>query len=367
MATATVMKVLWKKLKEVGTDILPELKDAFVNVFKKDGVIWNAIGDLFDWIGGLFKKTKDSIVGIGQEGLDQLAGWGIGGGSSAAGAVGSAGGSGGSVAGSAASAAGSGLAGVVGAIGSVATAISSIVGNFQMAGMNKSLDLIEHEVRYSQIHLENSLNLYNRYLPKLEGMETFNYGIVAPSWFDLLSHLDNYLPRFATAWETDIPSDLTNIYTSVENAKGTIESLRDSLVEKLGGLVSGFGEKLATTGTLIKSAVDLSASTLSSVLRDIVTSDITSRSSITSALFTLGGDVRNVQNAIFQTSMGPAMLSELGMIRGELINIKSLSQNQINAKPSQVIVNVQAPPATASPQNFGYTVAATMKNQGVIW
>ena len=33
--------------------------------------------------------------------------------------------------------------------------------------MNKSLDLIEHEVRYSQIHLLYILEKMNQYLPKL--------------------------------------------------------------------------------------------------------------------------------------------------------------------------------------------------------
>lgn len=354
--------VLWKKLKEVGTDILPELKDAFLAVFKKDGIIWNAIGDLFDWIGGLFKKTKDAIIGVGQEGLNQLAGWGIGGTGTAAGAAGSAGAGAGS-AGGAGAAAGSGLAGVVGAIGSVASAISGIVGNFQMHGMNKSLDLIEESTRYVKIDTQTIVNLFNRYLPKLEGFENFNYNVIASSWFDLLSHLDTYMPRFATALETDIPSDLTDIYTSVENTKGTIENMRDTLAEKLGNLVSGFGDKLAAVSAGFKTAIDLSTSNLQSTLREIVNSDTTSRTSITSALSMLGGDVRNVQNAIFQTNMSGAMLSELGMIRGELTQIKSLSQNQLSAKPSQITVNVQAPVGTASPQNFGYVAASALKSQ----
>lgn len=356
------------QLKKIAKDLLPDIKEVFTSIFSQNGGVWKAVTGLFDHLGDLFKKTKDSIVGIGKEGLDQLAGWGIGGGSGAASAAGSVGGSGGtSAAGGAAAAAGSGLAGVVGAIGSVATAISSIVGNFQMAGMNKSLDLIEHEVRYSQIHLENSLNLYNRYLPKLEGIEQFNYGILAPSWYDLLSHLDNYLPRFATAFETDLPSDLTNIYTSVENTKGTIESLRDSLVEKLSGLVSGFGEKLATVSASFKSAIDMSTSNLQGSLRELINSDVANRSSLMNSFAMLGGDIRNVQAAIYQTNIAPAMLTELSMIRSELMQIKSISQVQSTSKPSQVVVNVQAPLATASPQNFGYTVASAMKSQGVFF
>ncbi len=355
---------LSEQLKKIAKDMLPDIKDVFTDIFSANGGVWKAITGLFDHLGGLFKKTKDAIIGIGQEGIDQLAGWGIGGAGTAAGAGGAASSSAGS-AGSAGAAAGSGLAGVVGAIGSVATAISSVVGNFQMAGMNKSLDLIEKEVRYSQIHLEHSLNLYNRYLPKLEGFETFNYNVVAPAWYDLLSHLDTYMPRFATAFETDMPDDLNEIRTSVENTKGTIENMRDTLAEKISGLVAGFGDKLAGVSAGFKSAIDLSTSNLQSSLREIINSDTISRNSITSAFSMLGVDVRNVQSAIYSTNLAPAMLSELGMIRGELVSIKSLSQSQINAKPSQVVVNVQAPPATASPQNFGYLVAASMRAQGV--
>lgn len=355
--------VLWKKLKEVGTDILPELKDAFLSVFKKDGIIWNAIGDLFDFLGGLFKKTKDAVIDIGAEGLSQLSGWGISGAGSAAGAAGGVAGGGGSAAGAAAGAVGSGLTGLVGAIGSVATAVSSIVGNFQMAGMNKSLDLIERYTRYAEIHLSYILDKVNANLPKLNDMETFNNNTIAPAWYDLLSHLDNYLPRFATAMETNLPTDLEAIHTSVENTKGTIESMRDLLAEKIGGLISGFGEKLAPLGAGFKSAIDMSTSNLQSTLREIVNSDSASRNAMSSAFAMLGSDVRNVQNAIYSTNMSGAMLSELGMIRGELTQIKSLSQTQMNAKPSNIVVNVQAPVGTQSPQNFGYVAASALKSQ----
>ena len=37
-----------------------------------------------------------------------------------------------------------------------------------MMGMNKSLDLIEKEVRYSQIHLLNTLNKANEYWPYMK-------------------------------------------------------------------------------------------------------------------------------------------------------------------------------------------------------
>jgi hypothetical protein len=46
--------------------------------------------------------------------------------------------------------------------------VSGIIGNFQMAGMNKTLDLIEKEVRYSQIHLLHLLENSNTYWPYMK-------------------------------------------------------------------------------------------------------------------------------------------------------------------------------------------------------
>jgi len=53
------------------------------------------------------------------------------------------------------------------AVGSIGSMISGIVGNFQSMAMNKTLDLIEKEVRYSQIHLRYILEKQNEFLPNL--------------------------------------------------------------------------------------------------------------------------------------------------------------------------------------------------------
>jgi hypothetical protein len=52
----------------------------------------------------------------------------------------------------------------------VVSAISGVIGNFQMAGINKTLDLIEHEVRFSQIHLLNTLNKANEFWPYMKSV-----------------------------------------------------------------------------------------------------------------------------------------------------------------------------------------------------
>lgn len=81
-----------------------------------------------------------SILGGGGSAAASTAGTAASGAAGAAGGVGSASQAAGSVA--------SGLAGVVNMVSGIATAVSSVVGNFQMAGMNKSLDLIvNHTLR----------------------------------------------------------------------------------------------------------------------------------------------------------------------------------------------------------------------------
>lgn len=86
-------------------------------------------------------------------------------------------GSGASAAGGAASSAGggvasaaSGLMGTISAVTGIVSAVSDVIGNFQFMAMNKSLDLIEHETRFSQIHLLNTLNKANEFWPELRNI-----------------------------------------------------------------------------------------------------------------------------------------------------------------------------------------------------
>lgn len=85
-----------------------------------------------------------------------------------AGAAGSAASAGGSAASAAGQAAGSALSAAVGIVTGVVSAVSGVISNFQLAGVNKSLDLIEHEVRYSQIHLLNILENSNKFWPWIQ-------------------------------------------------------------------------------------------------------------------------------------------------------------------------------------------------------
>ncbi|CAB4184916.1 Caudovirus, tape measure, N-terminal, partial [uncultured Caudovirales phage] len=132
-------------------------------------------------INRIFESTKlidKLLAGLGKV-LSKIPGLGgvFGGGGSAA--ASKAGGTFGDMGGvtSAAGSAASGVMGVVGAVGAVVGAVSSIIGNFQMAGMNKTLDLIEKEVRYSQIHLLNTLNKANEYWPYLKQIHENTWGM----------------------------------------------------------------------------------------------------------------------------------------------------------------------------------------------
>ena len=130
-----------------------KLGDMFANVAKQaaqsitrlliEGALKKLTDKLFD-VGGLMGKVfgGGGIVKSATDGMGDLGG--------------------------AASAATSSLTGIIGAVGSVVSAVSGVIGNFQMAGMNKSLDLIEKEVRYSQIHLLHTLNKANEYWPYMK-------------------------------------------------------------------------------------------------------------------------------------------------------------------------------------------------------
>ncbi len=124
-------------------------------------------------IGRLVNMVLDFASKV--RGLDKVIGAVFGGGVSAASsAAGSAAGAAGSAAGSiavagssAAGAAASGTLGIVGAVAGVATAVSSIIGNFQFAGMNKSLDIIVKHTLETSLQLQSLQASANQWWPKL--------------------------------------------------------------------------------------------------------------------------------------------------------------------------------------------------------
>lgn len=127
--------------KSIAQSLIRTVVENGVNVAVKAlGNLLNSLGGVGKAIGGIFGGTSSA-------------------GGSAAGSIGGGGGIGG--------AASSGAVPILGAVTGIASAVSGIIGNFQMAGMNKTLDLIEKEVRFTQIHALNILTRINEFLPKL--------------------------------------------------------------------------------------------------------------------------------------------------------------------------------------------------------
>ena len=170
-----------------------KLGDMLTNVAKQaaqaitrnliEGALKKLTDKLFD-VGGLMGKV---FGGAGGAGGTIFSAAGSAGGSvasaagSAAGGIGSAAGG----IGGAASAASSGIAGIVGAVGSVVSAVSGVIGNFQMMGMNKSLDLIVKHTLQTANDLANlradAWTREGHLFAKLDDMWKTNLGI-----YDLL-------------------------------------------------------------------------------------------------------------------------------------------------------------------------------------
>lgn len=140
---------------------IKRLTDSLLGLNKTSNSVFGGISSV---IGGIFGGGSKgaspifSAAGSAAGGASSIAGAGA----SIGGSVASAGGGAGQAAGAAASA---GISATVGLITGAVSAISGVLGNFQMAGMNKSLDLIEKETRYSQIHLLHILEKANDFWP----------------------------------------------------------------------------------------------------------------------------------------------------------------------------------------------------------
>lgn len=142
------------KMGDVFKRVASEIAQAIIRLVIESALkqLEKALSKILDQLGSIGKSIKD-VFGIGAS---------AGGGAAKTASSQTPGVGGASAA--------SGAAGWVSAISGAVTAVSSVVGNFQMAGMNKSLDLIEHETRYSQIHLQNILEKLNQHLPGVDDL-----------------------------------------------------------------------------------------------------------------------------------------------------------------------------------------------------
>ena len=149
------------------------MKGAFIEISK--GILRSALETQFKRIVGLLvdittkapavQRALSAIFGLGgsaASGAGQAAG-------QVAGAAGSAASTAASAGGPAATAASSGLLGIVGVVAQVGTLVSSIVGNFQFAGINRSLDIIvKHTLQTANQLIYGIQPALNTYLPYLK-------------------------------------------------------------------------------------------------------------------------------------------------------------------------------------------------------
>jgi hypothetical protein len=146
--------MLQKVAKQAGQAIVRELiEGALTKLSKKLLDVGGVFGTVFSGGTGVAKSAAGG-AGSAAGGLSGM----LGAGGSASSGVGGA------------MAAANPVTAMVTAVSSAVTAISSVVSNFQFAAMNKTLDLIEHEVRYSQIHLLHTLNKANEYWPHMKSV-----------------------------------------------------------------------------------------------------------------------------------------------------------------------------------------------------
>jgi tape measure domain-containing protein len=149
-AIITQSESIGQAFSKLGKSIVQSLLRTGIEFAVNEGI--KLLGKLLNSMGGVASKIGGILGGTG------------GGGTSGGGAQGGVG--------SAVSAASGGILGMVTSIGSL---VSGVIGNFQMAGMNKTLDLIEKEVRYSQIHLLYILEKLNQHLP---GLDDINHRLI---------------------------------------------------------------------------------------------------------------------------------------------------------------------------------------------
>ena len=121
-----------------------------------EGALSRLASKLFD-IGGLMGKVFGGATSVGGSVFSAAASGGAG----AAGSVGSAA----SAAGGIASA---GITGIVGAVASIGTLVSGIVGNFQNAKLEGTMNQVERNTAAGSIHLMNTLNKANEYWPYMK-------------------------------------------------------------------------------------------------------------------------------------------------------------------------------------------------------
>ncbi len=182
----------WRRLRDTAVGVVKDITKALLEL-ALSGIIKKGLSDLFGWlsgIGGMAPKLKDifktlsdifktasSSAGAATKTATDAAAKaaadaaakkaagvaGIGGGGGAAGATSAA----------------AGWMGIVNVITGAVTAISSVIGNFQMYAMNKSLDLIEKSTRYTEIITAAMYDVIYAHVPLLKWIMDYMWNVQA--------------------------------------------------------------------------------------------------------------------------------------------------------------------------------------------
>lgn len=178
---------------------------AILDLISKSGILGKVLGSIFG--GG----ASAAAGGIGQ---------------AAGGAAGAAGSIGGGVASAGASAA-SGVMGIVGAVGSIGTMVSSIVGNFQFAGMNKSLDVIvQHTLQTTNI-VRDTLLAANQWWPWLKANNDAIWSLRDTMLDPVTSTLERIVTAIGKLKFPEIPQ--LNVESMVSAISGPIDKLQGDI------------------------------------------------------------------------------------------------------------------------------------------
>ena len=106
---------------------------------------------------------------------------------------------------------------VTGIVTGIVSAVSSVIGNFQMAGMNKTLDLLEKSMRYAEIHLSYILEQANTYWPKLKDLHDYFWTGQYPILLELTSSIAGGLTDRIMQVHDIIAVDTNNILREIRD------------------------------------------------------------------------------------------------------------------------------------------------------
>lgn len=222
-----------KALKSIGEAVVMHFVGPATEAISK--FIATAIADLLSGkgFGGVLQSVKDigtAITGVFKDTPST--------GSGSTPSVPSGGGGGGGAGGGDAS----GAMGVVNLITGIATAVSSIIGNFQMYAMNKSLDLIEKSTRYTEIYLHDILTQFLiPYLPGIKDIHGFLYQWTAAGFpefiWQKLDAVNSWLESLKYA-VSDVWGMGSQIDRSVNGVTEAVNALAETMRDVLGDLAA---------------------------------------------------------------------------------------------------------------------------------